>query len=161
MFDDIAIPILFFLSIRETLLALAAFLFLNAYNHNAALLQLGSDLFYSVNSKHKKVENFQAGCHSILACLIYQNPATLAFNYLLSKCGKNIYNYLPIEALNIMGMIGLTETYLHEHNFFQTLNDLSAMEEQTHRRVPLKTSEAEEEQVEEEVYYFPESAVKG
>lgn len=71
-FDDITAPILFFLSLSQTLFYIIYILLLKNYANNALKLRIADTLVY-VSDPSGRHHNFKSGFSVFLACLVHQH----------------------------------------------------------------------------------------
>ena len=83
-FDDITEPILFFVSLIETLFFLVYFACIKNYNNNAFNLRLADSVVYQEDG-HQRHYNFKSGAAVYVACLLHNNFVTVFLDFVLYK----------------------------------------------------------------------------
>jgi len=71
-FDDITVPLLFFLSLSQTLFYLCYIFFLRNYSNNALHLRIADSVIYIPNGQGKH-HDFKSGVAVFFGCLIYNH----------------------------------------------------------------------------------------
>lgn len=104
-FDDITAPLLFFLSISQTMFYICYLLFLRNYSNNALNLRIADSVVYIPDS-YGKHYNFKSGIACFLACLIYKHPFIKVLDNLLYRLRQtNIKKLLSVRCQLAMDMI--------------------------------------------------------
>ena len=83
-FDDITAPILFFVSLIETLFFLIYFSCIKNYDNNAFYLRIGDSVVYMEDGNHHHY-NFKSGPSVFLACLFHENPLVVIIDAVLYR----------------------------------------------------------------------------
>lgn len=117
-FDDATVPLLFFLSLSQTIFFLVYLLFLKNYANNALRLRIADTLVY-ISQPDGKHYNFKSGVAVFIACLFHNH----AFFELLDKVLYALFQTeykkcLPLKAQLAIDMINYGEDCLDEGEFF-------------------------------------------
>ena len=104
-FDDITAPILFFVSLIETLFFTVYFCCVKNYNNNAFHLRVADSIVYLENGHHKHY-NFQSGPSVFTACLLHNNFLVKIIDAVLYRtCETQVKRQLPLKAQLAVKMI--------------------------------------------------------
>jgi hypothetical protein len=151
-FDDITAPLLFFLSISQTLFYLVYLLFLRNYTNNAFALKIADSLVYiaAPSGEHRDFKNTPA---TFFACLLHRHPLLSLLDALLYRfCQTTFKQCLPLSLQLAIDMIDFGNRTLTEEQFFSRINSAYAQENLQPAKIvadfsggPEKDSDDEEE----------------
>jgi hypothetical protein len=117
-FDDVTAPLLFFLSISQTIFYAAYLLFLRNYENNSLSLKIADTLVFIYNPTGAH-HNFKSGMATFVACLIHNHPMIGWFNYFLYHFYQTqVKRWMPIKVQMTMDMIEYGQRCLGEKEFF-------------------------------------------
>lgn len=121
-FDDITAPILFFLSVSQTIFLIVYLLFLKNYANNALKLRIADTLVY-ISQPNGKHYDFKSGFAVFLACFFHNHAFFEALDRLLyALCQTEYKKLLPLKAQLAIDMINYGEDCLDEGEFFGEIN---------------------------------------
>lgn len=127
-FDDITAPLLFFLSISQTLFYLCYIFFLKNYSNNALHLRIADSVVYIPDGQGRH-HNFKSGVAVFFGCLIHNHAIVKLIDLILYvTVQKQIKKILPIKVQLTMEMIAYGESCLGEQHFFNRINSVYEQE---------------------------------
>lgn len=151
-FDDITAPLLFFLSISQTLFYLVYLLFLRNYTNNALALKIADSLVYipASSGEHRNFKNTPA---TFFACLLRGHPfISLLDTFLYRFCQTTFKQCLPLSLQLAIDMIDFGNRCLTEEEFFSRINSAYAQENLQPAKIVADFSGEPEEDSDDEDY---------
>jgi hypothetical protein len=97
-FDDITAPLLFFMSITQTLFYLCYILFLRNYSNNSFHLRIADSVVYVPDGQGRH-HNFKSGIAVFFGCLLYQHTFVKLLDLILYvTIQRQIKKIMPIKV---------------------------------------------------------------
>lgn len=87
-------------------------IFIQQYNRNSGLLEIGSKLFYVDDPKTKRKYDFNRGYEVFVACLLHNHVVMNGVRFLLVKMGKTSEEFFPSKAYCAIKLMGKAEEIL-------------------------------------------------
>jgi hypothetical protein len=128
LFDDVTAPILFFVSLIETLFFLIYAFCLKNYNNNALYLRIADSVVYLEDSHHRHY-NFKNGAAVFIACLLHNNFIVKALDWAMYRtCETEVKKMLSLKAQLTIKMIDFGQKCLGEEMVFDRINAIYEQE---------------------------------
>ena len=144
-FEDITAPLLFFLSVSQTLFYLVYLLFLRNYSNNCLYLRIADSLAYlPAQSGH---HDFRSGSAVFVACLIHNHKLVQGIDLVLyAVCKTHLKRYMPLKVQLTMDMIDYGVQCLSEKAFFDKINHIYQMENLQPEKIVVDFEEEDREE---------------